>query len=186
MVTQARIDAHLEQCFICDRRLGLVREANVPSNNQEITAEDIAIVRRVTRRERSGQQSTESTPETNRAASQFSERLTENLQQLCASLRLQLSQATDGGTERGEQVWRWQGPDRWLESSAILERTGDLIILLWSSDPAMEGVRLEAHLGALKLEVTMQRVSGSEFGARLQVARLQHPKELSDISIAVI
>ena len=53
-LTQARVDAHLKQCFICDRRLHLIREASVRPDDQEITAEDIAIVRRVVREERSG------------------------------------------------------------------------------------------------------------------------------------
>lgn len=53
-LTQARIDAHLKLCFICVRRLETVREASVRPDDQETTAEDIAIVRRVVREETSG------------------------------------------------------------------------------------------------------------------------------------
>jgi len=184
-VTQARVDAHLKQCFICDRRLELVREASVPSN--DITGEDIAIVRRVIREERAAHQSTASATADLTPEIRFSERLTENLQQLCVSLQRQFSQpAILGGTEPGDEVWRWQSPDRGLESRAILERTGDLTIYLWSGDPEMDGVRLKAHLGLLRFEITMQRLSGSEFGANLQVPRLQRPLGLRDISIELI
>jgi hypothetical protein len=145
------------------------------------------MVRRVIREERSAKQSITSTSADGTAETPFSQRLTENLQQLCASLRKQFSQpAIQESAEPGEEVWRWQSPDRGLESRAILERTGDLTIYLWSGDPEMDGVRLKAHLGLLRHEITMQRVSVSEFGANLQVPRLQRPNELGDMFIEVI
>ena len=52
-LTQARVDAHLKLCFICDRRLQLIREASVRPDDEEITADDIAIVRRLIREETS-------------------------------------------------------------------------------------------------------------------------------------
>lgn len=145
------------------------------------------MVRRVIRQERSGQQSITSTPANLTTELPFAERLAENLKQLCASLRIQFSQTTThGGAEPREAVWRWRSPDRQLESRAILETTGHLTIQLWSGDPEMEGVRLEAALGPLRHEISMRRVSVSEIGGTLQVLRLQRLKDLGDISIEVI
>jgi len=44
-----------------------------------------------------------------------------------------------------------------------------------------EGVRLKAHIGPLRNEITMQHTSVSEIGAKLQVPRLQRPKGLGYI-----
>jgi hypothetical protein len=186
-ITQARVDAHLKQCFICDRRLGLFREATAPSGEQEITAEDIAMVRRVMRLERSGQQSITSTPADATPRLPFSERLTEYLQQLCVSWHLQFSQpAVHSAAEPGKEVWDWRSPDRELEGRAILERTGDLTIRFSSREPEMEGIRLKVILGPFTNEITMRRVSESKIRAEVKVPRRNRPKKLGDISIEVI
>src|SRR5205085_402441 len=44
---RARFEAHLKQCFICERQLRLLREENAALSNRQISAADVAFVERL-------------------------------------------------------------------------------------------------------------------------------------------
>src|SRR6185369_12610265 len=44
---RARVEAHLKQCFICERQLALLREEVAALHNPQVTAEDVALVERL-------------------------------------------------------------------------------------------------------------------------------------------
>src|SRR5687768_13940643 len=46
-VRLARVEAHLKQCFICERQLALLREERAALNTGQIAAKDIALVERL-------------------------------------------------------------------------------------------------------------------------------------------
>src|ERR1044072_9763372 len=46
-IRRARAEAHLKQCFICERQLALLREESATLSNQQITADDVALVERL-------------------------------------------------------------------------------------------------------------------------------------------
>src|ERR1044071_387879 len=87
-VQHARIEVHLRQCFICRRLLELLGEERMSLNRREVTAEDVALVERLT-----DQVQTSPTPiaaETARFAVEtpVAEWLGEYLRQMAASWRL--------------------------------------------------------------------------------------------------
>jgi hypothetical protein len=178
-LTKARAAAHLKQCFICETQLALFQEASAPSSEHEITAEDIALVRRVMKQQAAAPDSPDMPPQAS-----LRERLAEYWEQLVDSWKRQFEHApAHRGVETGVEIWRKQSKDGRLQARAVLETTADLTLHFSSNDMAMEGVHLKVRLGPLSHEATMQRVSDSEVYAKITVPRRQRPRRMADISI---
>jgi hypothetical protein len=112
------------------------------------------------------------------------ERLADYLQQMVESWRIFFRQpARRGGTDQGEEVWRWQSEDGKLQAQAVMEKNADLTIHLSSNEIGLEGARLNIRLGQLSQEMTLQRVSESQVHAKVAVPWRQRPRNMADISI---
>src|SRR4051812_31345951 len=117
-IRRARMEAHLKQCFICERQLALLREESAALSKREISVEDVALVERLM--EQMGL-----TAKASAAAARVAEiadrvpmheRLAEYLQQMVESWRIFFRQGARrggfrqemrrGGTNQGEEVWR--------------------------------------------------------------------------------
>ena len=181
---RARAEAHLKQCFICERQLTLLREENAALSNREINADEVAFVERLV--EQMGR-----APK--RAAASLAEpaqeiplrlRLDEYLRQMVANWHTRFAQgATRNVAEQNREIWRWQSEDGLLQGRAVQERNAGLTIHLSSNEAGLEGARLYVRLGLLGQEVTLQRVSESEVYAKVEVPRRQCPRKLADLSI---
>src|SRR5262245_35522743 len=85
-VQHARIEVHLKQCFICRRQVELLSEERLALNRREVTAEDVALVERLTDQVQTSPAPTAT--ETARFEVPVGEWLAEYLRQLTASWRL--------------------------------------------------------------------------------------------------
>jgi hypothetical protein len=172
------VEAHLKQCFICERQLALLREEIAALSNPQITAEDVALVERLMEQMGVGQPTAKGIS--------LRERLAGYLRQMVASWQIQFAQAAMRGGNEGEEVWRWQSEDGKLQARAVLEKNADLIIHFSSSEGELEGVRLNVRLGPISNKITLRRISESEVYAKVEVPRRQRPRELEDIAIEIV
>lgn len=150
-------EAHVMQCFICERRLELLREENAALTRRVISDDDVAFVDRLmeqTRPAPSGRLARE-VP--------LRELLNEYLQQMTASLQVAFKPV------RGEVVWQWQSKDHRLQAHASMEKNADMTIHFSSSEMELEGARLQFRLGSLYQETTLLRVSESEVATEVIV-----------------
>jgi hypothetical protein len=177
----ARAEAHLKLCLICERRLALLREEGAALEDREVTAEDVAMVKRVMQQRRSQQQTDGSNPDEVATGRLLPDRLAEYLSQAAASWQAHFMRrvAVRGSTE----VWNWQSDDGLLKAVATLEENTVLTIHFSSEKTEWEGARFKVRLGPVSRETTMQRVSDSRVYARVEVPLRERPKNLSDISI---
>lgn len=153
----ARAEAHVKQCFICERQLVLLREENAALARRVISDDDVAFVDRLleqTRPAPSGRL-TRDVP--------IRELLKEYLQQLTASLQVAFKPV------RGEVVWQWQSPDHRLQAHATIEKNADMTIHFSSSEMELEGAHLHFRLGSFYQETTLRRVSESEVATEVIV-----------------
>jgi hypothetical protein len=180
-ISLARAEAHLKLCLICDRRLTYLQEERAALDNREITADSVALVRRVMQKMESQQQpsSTEVT---------LPDRLAEHLQQMVESWQAHFKSliAVRGGVDTGKEAWKWKSKDGVLKARAMLEKNADLIINLYTNDLSLEGVRLKFRIGLMNRKITLRRISGSEIYAQIRVPEHQCPKNLADISIEIV
>ena len=181
---RARVEAHLKQCFICERQLTLLREEDAALSNREINAEDVAFVERlIEQRGRAPKRSAARLIETAQEIP-LRLRLDEYLRQMVANWQVQFAQeATRNVVGRCKEIWRWQSEDGLLQGRAVQERNADLTIHLSSNEAGLEGARLNVRLGPLSQEVTLRRVSESEVYAKVAVPRRQRPRKMTDLSI---
>jgi hypothetical protein len=180
---RARVEAHLKQCFICERELALLREESAALSNPQITAEDVGLVERLMEQMGVGQPPRAETAK----GSSLRERLAEYLRQMVASWQIQFAEeATRSAADQGEEVWHWQSADGKLRARAILEKNADLTIHFTSNESETEGMRLNVRLGPFSQEITLQRISESEVYAKVVVARRQRPRKLEDIAIEIV
>lgn len=185
-IRQARVEAHLRQCFICERRLALLREENAALNNQEFTADDVALVERLIGQSKLAQEPAYPGPLERVKAIPVQERLAEYLGQMIAGLRAFFMQPVRAAAEPGEEVWRWESADGGLQSRAVMEKNADLTIHLSSTELNLEGVRLNFHLGRMSHEITLQRISESEVHAKVAVPWQHRQGNMADISIETL
>lgn len=184
-ISQARVQAHLKLCLICDERLELLREESAALNNREVTAEDVELVKRVM--QRMGLPQPKPAGPANPVPLQ--DRLAEYFRQAVASWQAHfIPETVRGVTARGvddggREVWKWRSEDGVLKARATLESNADLVIHISSGEPALDRARFKIRLGRFSQEVTLGRVSESEVSARVRITRRQRPKNLSDISI---
>lgn len=183
----ARVEAHVKQCFICERRIELLQEENAVLSQRVITAEDMAFVDRLM--EQTGltpEPSAEWQAESDRGIP-FQERLAEYLRQMVANWRLYFGQgALRGRPDQGEEVWQWQSADGHVQARAMMEKNADLTIHFSSNEMALEGARLHFRLGSLNQDLTMQRISESEVAAQVAVPWQYRQSNMADISIEII
>lgn len=183
-VRRARVEAHVKDCFICERRLAMLQEENAALSDQEITTADVAFVEQLMEQRRTAR-----TPSATRAAETakgipLQERLAEYLRQMVASWQIYFKPVTvRGAAHEGEEVWHWQSADGLLQARAVLEKNADLTIHFSSREPLLEGARLNVRLGSFSQEIPLQRVSESEIDAKVTIPRRQRPRSMADISI---
>jgi len=182
---RALAEAHLKQCFICERQLVLLREESEALENRATTVEDVALVERLMEQMGSAPKPSAAGPAVIATEIPLQERLAEYLTQMIASWRICFGQgALRGEADRGEEVWRWQSEDGKLQARATIEKNADLTIQFSSNRMDLEGARLNVRLGKLSQEITLRRVSESEVDAKVAVPwRERTPKNMADISI---
>jgi hypothetical protein len=181
---RARVEAHLKQCFICERQLELLREESALLNPRVIPAEDVAFVERLMEQMGSPAKPSAASRPQNGEEVALRERLAEYLRAMVASWQTAFGQpAVRGVTEQAEVVWRWQSDDGLLRAWAMREKKADLTIHFSSSEMALDGARLNVRVGRVSQQTILRRVSESEVYTKVAVARRQQPRNLADISI---
>lgn len=180
---RARVEAHLKQCFICERQLTLLREEVAALDNPQVTAEDVALVERLMEQVGMGQAPRTKTIKETSAR----ERLAEYLRPLVASWQIRFGQeATRGATKQGEEVWRWQSEDGKLRARAVLEKNANLTVHLTSDGIEADGIRLNVRIGPFSQEVTLRRISEAEVYAQVVMPWRPRPRKLKDFTIEII
>jgi len=179
---RARAEAHLKQCFICERQLELLREESAALSNRSITTEDVALVERLMAQTGLAQKPPATRPVETAKEVLLKDRLTDYLQQIVASWQIHFKPVR-GGSDQGEEVWRWQSEDGMLRAFAVMEKNADLTIHFSSSEIDLEGERLNIRLGLVSHEITLHRVSESEVAATIAIPWQQRQGNMSDISI---
>jgi len=177
--TSARVEAHLKQCFVCERQLELLQEESAALDNPKLTAEDIAFVERLMEqvpderfRERGGE-------------IPVREKLADYLRQMVASWQVTFEPVRrDFNVQR--DLWQWQSQDGKLQARATMEENGDLTIHIYSNAMELEGTRFKVRLGLLSQEITLQQISDSEVAAKVAVPWQQRQGDMADLSIESI
>ena len=187
-IGRARVDAHLKQCLICERRLMLLKEESAAFDNEEVTAADAALVKRVMQGLAGRGDPDGSDPAEGAGRLPLSSRLAEYLRQVVASWEASFGpmKPVYRGIQTGKEVWRWQSEDGVLKAWAVVEKNADLAIHFSSEEPGLEGARLKVRLGPFSQEVTLQRLSELEVHARFAVPKEKREKNLAGISIDLV
>lgn len=186
-IRRARMEAHLKQCFICERQLALLREESAALSHRQTTAEDVALVERLIEQMGSSQKPSAASRAEIQEEISLPERLVEYVRQMVASWRIYFGQgALRGEADQGEEVWRWQSEDGHLRARAAIEKNADLTIHLSSNEMELESARFNIRLGKLSREITLRRVSDSEVAAQVAVPWPYRQANIADISIEVV
>lgn len=82
-IDRARMEAHIKQCFICERRLALLQEERTALGNREITTDEVAFVKQLMKQMGLAQKPSADKPD----AVSLQERLADYLRQMMASWR---------------------------------------------------------------------------------------------------
>jgi hypothetical protein len=183
-VRLARVEAHLKQCFICERQLALLREERAALNNGQIAAKDIALVERLMEQMKVAQKSPARAEETIKGVP-LQERLVEYLRQMAANW--QTSFATVRHSDQGKEVWQWQSEDGRLRARATMEENADMLVHFSSNEMELEGARLHFRLGSLSQELTLRRISESQVAAQVAIPwPYRQGNMMADIAIELI
>jgi hypothetical protein len=184
----ARAEAHLKLCLICDRRLTYLKEERAALINREVTAEDVALIRRAMQKTGLQPRSSTSKPGEVKAGITLPDRMADYLRRIVESWRAHFlpMQGMRGTEGQGNEVWKWQSEDEVLKARAILGKNGDLTIQFSANDLSLESARLKIRIGPMHRKVTLKRVSDHEVYAKMVVPRNRRPKNLADISIEMI
>lgn len=184
-VRLATANAHLSQCFICERLLLTVREEHAASADREVTVEDIALVDRLMEQSRPGlKKSGASAPDATTGIPVL-EWLAGSLRQMTAQWQLDFKPVRRVA-EAGEEVWAWQSNDGRLRARATIEKNADMIVHFYSNEMALEGARLRFRLDSLIAEITLERISEAEVAANVAVPWEYRRGDMTDISIEII
>lgn len=184
---RARVEAHLKQCFICERQLALLREENAALINRDLMADDVALAERLIEQRGLAQGPSVARPLEAARAVPMQERLAEYLRQMIASWQIYfMRQPVRGADDQGEDVWRWESEDGRLRARAVMEKNADLTIHFSSSEVELEGARLNVRLGQMSQEITMRQVSESEVHAKIAVPWQHRQRNIADLSIEII
>jgi hypothetical protein len=180
-LTHARVEAHVKQCFICERDLELLQEESEALRRQAVTVEDEAFVGRLMRAIEP-QQKTD--PAKTSRVQSLRERMADYLSDLSASWRIQF--ASVRRDDHGEEVWRWRSDDGKLQAKARIQKNADLMFQISSEDMDLEGARLHFSLGLLSQELTLQKISESLVVAQVAVPARYRQGSMSEILIEFI
>lgn len=162
----ARLEAHVKQCFICERELELLRLENAALTSRVISDDDVAFVDRLL--------------EQTRPKVFWRELLNEYLRQMTESLQPAFRPV------RGEVVWQWESTDHRLQAHATIEKNNDMTIHFSSSEMDLEGARLHFRRGLFYQETTLRRVSESEVAAQVIVPLPNRKEKTTDLSIEIV
>lgn len=183
-VRRARIEAHLKQCFICNRYLTLLREENAALIDYQVTAEDIALVERLMEQMDKKIESSSAKPAETESSIPLREPFAEYLRQMVANWQdCFMQQSVRSVADKSEEVWQWRSSDALLQARAILEKNADLTIHFSSNEIGLDGAHLNVRLGPFHQETTLHKVSESEVYAKITVPRRQRPRNMADLSI---
>jgi hypothetical protein len=186
-IGRARVDAHVKQCFICERHLDLLREESAALSNRVITAEEVTFVERLMEETGLAQEPSAAGPSEITHEVPLQERLAEYLRPLVASWRIYFGQgALRGEADKGQEVWRWQIEDGKLRARAMMEKNADLTIHFSTNEMELEDARLHFRLGSFIQELTLQRISESEVAAQVTVPWQYRQGNMADMSIEVV
>jgi hypothetical protein len=183
-IGRARAEAHLKQCFICERQLELLREETAALTNRLIISEDVAFVERLM--DQTGQAQKSSAYKSAEIAREvpLRERLAEYLRQMIAGWQIQFDPVHRG--DQREEMWRWQSEDGHLQARATVEKNADLTVHFSSNEMQLEGARLLFRLGSMNQELTLQRISESEVAAQVAVPLRYRQGNVTDLSIEIV
>ncbi|MGA9773601.1 MAG: hypothetical protein WBV94_31510 [Blastocatellia bacterium] len=173
-IRHARMEAHLKQCFICERQLEMLREERAALKNRQITDEDVALVDRLI-------EITVARPKEN----SLEDRLAEYLGEMVESWRIYFMKKAMRG-DRVEEVWQWQSKDGRLQVRATLEKNAEMTIHFSSNEIDLDGARLNVHLGKMSQEITLQRISESEVYGKVDLPRQHRRNKIAYISIKAV
>ncbi len=179
LIRRVRMEAHLKQCFICERQLELLRKEGAALRDRKITDEDAALVDQMIEL---SQKSVVAEPLEIEKEASLQERMTEYLRQMVESWRAFFMKQAARGDQR-EEVWQWQSKDGRLQVRATMEKNADLTIHFSSNEIDLDGARLNVHLGKMSQEITLERVSESEVYAKVAVPRQYRRGGIADIFI---
>ena len=187
-VSKARVDTHLKLCLICERRLTLLKQESAALENEDLTAADAALAKRIRQGvDGQGRRAGSESKRGQRRVS-WSDRLADFLRQVVASWGASFGppRPVYRGVRTGREVWRWEGEDGALKVWAVLEKNADLTIRFSSNESDMEGVRLKIRLGPFCREIILQRRSESEVYGEFVVPKQKRTRNLADISIEIV
>lgn len=181
----ARAEAHVKQCFICERQLELLREENAVLSQRVIAPEDVAFVERLMKQQGglAEEPSIEMSAETARELP-LRDRLAEYLRRMVLNWQAEFAQVRR--VDRGERVWSWQSEDGKLQARATIETNADLTIRFSSNEMELDGARVNIRLDKLSQQLTLQRVSESEVAAQVAVPWEYRQGNMADISIEIV
>ncbi len=179
-IDHARVEAHLKQCFLCERELELYREESAALSNRMITDEDVALVERLMKQPEQGQR-----PDPVEVACEvpLRGRLADYLRQMIANWQVSFQAARH--SDEGEEVWRWQSDDGYVLARATIEKNADMIVHFSSTEMGLEGTKLRFRLGQLSQELTLRRTSESEVAAQIAIPWPYRRGNMADISIEI-
>ena len=184
---RARVEAHVKECFRCEKELALLLEESAALSHRQISAEDVALVGRLMEQMGSAPKPSAAGPAEVAREVPMQERLAEYLREMIVRWQIDFGQgALRGEADQGEEVWRWQSEDGRLHARATIEKNADLTFQFSSNDMDLEGARLNFRLGKLGQEVTLRRVSESEVAAQVAVPWPYRQGNIADISIEII
>lgn len=185
MIHQALADAHLEVCLICEKELTRIKEERATVDYREVTAEDVALVKRVMQQMGLKQQPADPQPTEAANAVSLKERFSDRLRQIVESWQAYFMQqeAVRETLGSGEPIWEGQSKDGAIKAHARVEKDASLTIHFSSNDLSLEGMRFNVSLGLMNREITFQLASESEVYTKVEVTRYQLPINLADIKI---
>jgi len=184
-VRLATANAHLSQCFICERLLLTVREEQAASANRQITAEDMTLVDRLMKQAGTALGTSDASAPDAATGIPILEWLAGSLRQMTAQWQIDFKPVR-GVAEEGEVVWAWQSDDRRVRARATIEKNADMIVHFYSSEMSLEGTRLRFRLDSLIAEITLERISEAEVAANVAVPWEYRRGDMTDISIEII
>lgn len=180
-ISRDRVEAHLKQCFICERQLELLREENAAISNRVTTADDEAFVERLMQQTGLTDKPPAARDVKTAREVPLNERLAEYLRQMMASWQVAFAQA-----RRSNQLWQWQSEDGRLLARATMEKNADMIVHFSSTEMGLEGTKLRFRLGQFNQELTLHRISESEVAAQVAIPWPYRSGNMADISIEIL
>jgi hypothetical protein len=125
-IDMVRAEAHLGLCLICESQVEVLMAERAAMENREVTAEDVAFVRRALQKRGLQQRAADSKPAEDTTGPTLLDQLGEYLREAAMNWQAHFlaQQAHRGPTK----IWRWQSDDGVLKARGVLEDNADLTI----------------------------------------------------------